>query len=264
MKLITENWRKFLDEEEQLPPNDDYENSQFPWLKDISPLDRSKFDRLGSGAFREVYSPKSDSDYVVKIARINKGDTGKKMNEAEFEASKRFPNVFPKAYSHADDWSWVVTERVEVLDPESDLWDELIVVNFPAIDKYISENEFVENALLGVDIYNDQQDISSEGIFFHITQALMQGGSGDAAHYRTGWSKEMANQFIDQGTTDKEKDAIKAYQMIFDYGMENEPIFNELYRAYTDMKLEPSDWGAGNIGIDKMSNLKVADASLTF
>jgi len=276
MKLLMENWRKFVNEEEgeQFPPNDDYENSYFPWLNHISPLDSSKFDRVGGGTYREVYSPKSDSeDFVVKIATNRRGriEEGRDMNEIEFEASRKFPNVFPKAYSHADDWSWVVTERITILKPDDVHWDELIVVNFPDIKEFISKGKFVyngeeksiKNVLLGADIFVVQNELSSEGVFFHITQALMQGGSGDSSRYKTGWSKKMADQYLGSETKDVEK---AAYQIIFDYGMksENDPIFNELYRAYTDLKLEPSDWGAGNIGIDKMSNLKIADASPYF
>jgi len=111
MKLLLENWRKYLAEGEA---------GHFPWLKEIQATDdleeqrailmySDRFIPVGRGSFRGVYVPREDQDYVIKV--VHDPDEHKlQMNKDDFETAKRYPFIFPKSYAHADDFSWIVTD----------------------------------------------------------------------------------------------------------------------------------------------------------
>ena len=111
MKLLFENWNKFVNE-------NIYEYDRFPWLKELREKGASEiaenplFERVGGGAFRIVYIPKREDNVVIKVAR--KPDFSF-MNEIEATANREFPTLFPKTYAHADDWSWILMEKVQVI-----------------------------------------------------------------------------------------------------------------------------------------------------
>ena len=121
MKLLLENWRKYLAEDEA---------QYFPWLKDLpeEPFDLVLGDRLrdlvqsgddrfkilGAGAFRTVWTARGDEDHVIKVAH-DLDDHKLQMNKDDFETAKRYPLIFPKAYAHANDFEWVAMERVTPL-----------------------------------------------------------------------------------------------------------------------------------------------------
>ena len=111
MKLLLENWRKYLAEGEA---------EYFPWLKEIQAtddfdeiqaiLESDRFKKLGTGSFRAVYRPIDDPNHVIKM--IHEPDDYKmQMNEDDFNTAKRYPLIFPRAYAHADDFSWVVVDK---------------------------------------------------------------------------------------------------------------------------------------------------------
>ena len=70
MKLLLENWRKYLAESEA---------QYFPWLKEIQAtddfdeiqaiLESDRFKKLGDGSFRAVYQPVGDPDHVIKMVQ---------------------------------------------------------------------------------------------------------------------------------------------------------------------------------------------------
>jgi len=102
MKLLLENWRKYLNEDEA---------EHFPWLKDLRGLgaepglaDRlrvrlqsgdDRFNILGAGAYRTVWSPRGDEDHVIKVVHDN-NQRELQMNKDDFETAKRYPLIFPK------------------------------------------------------------------------------------------------------------------------------------------------------------------------
>ena len=112
MKLLLENWRKYLAEGEA---------EYFPWLKEIQAtddfdeiqaiLESDRFKKLGAGSFRAVYQPVDDPAHVIKMVH-HPHDYKMQMNEDDFNTAKRYPLIFPRAYAHADDFSWVVMEYI--------------------------------------------------------------------------------------------------------------------------------------------------------
>tara|TARA_R110000796_G_scaffold65503_1_gene151271 strand:+ start:384 stop:1037 length:654 start_codon:yes stop_codon:yes gene_type:complete len=108
MKLLLENWRKFLTENEA---------AYFPWLEELEAqggeaLMGPDFQQAGSGAFRVVFKPKGDEDHVIKLSKDPRNNW---MNKIESETANSYPDLFPKTFAHADDWEWIVQEAVEVL-----------------------------------------------------------------------------------------------------------------------------------------------------
>ena len=106
MKLLIENWRKFLNEDE---------GAYFPWLKELQD-DPEKFvnDQLrketkgGEGSYRIVVIPDSDPDFVVKLV---KQEDELFTNKIEKILGDEYPEVFPKVYASAPDFKWIVVER---------------------------------------------------------------------------------------------------------------------------------------------------------
>jgi hypothetical protein len=87
MKLLLENWRKYLAEGEA---------EYFPWLKEIQAtddfdeiqaiLESGRFKKLNTGGFRAVYQPVDDPDHVIKM--IHEPDDYKmQMNEDDFNTA---------------------------------------------------------------------------------------------------------------------------------------------------------------------------------
>ena len=69
---------------------------------------------MARALFEEYISRLRARGYVIKV--INEYDAYKRrMNEDDFETAKRYPFIFPKAYAHADDFSWIVMEETPPL-----------------------------------------------------------------------------------------------------------------------------------------------------
>lgn len=80
---------------------------------------------IGGGSYRIVFS--IGNDLVLKISTDSLGSVpfdppADQMNADDFAlgTDPDIRNIVPRAYKHADDWSWVVLERVEPLGWESD------------------------------------------------------------------------------------------------------------------------------------------------
>lgn len=68
---------------------------------------------IGVGSSRIVFEIGDDT--VIKLIRVrNKFNIEQNMNDFNYslKLSSKFPNLFPKSYQHADDYSWIITERV--------------------------------------------------------------------------------------------------------------------------------------------------------
>ena len=147
MKLILENWRKYV--KEQIEPEQEKQyfgnsrNIAVELLKHYQPILQSastskeaqqEFDKssesdekiaadvsqktgsqvsfLGKGAFRATF--KVENDTVIKL-NISKGSqTGQKMNEEDFSlgTDSRYGEIFPKAYEIDANKDWVILEQV--------------------------------------------------------------------------------------------------------------------------------------------------------
>ena len=150
MKLLLENWRQFIKEEAsphsvlRRPDASSYFGQEFADFKkrvargeDPNKVAKDMLKPIGVGSTRRVYGFTDNPDIVLKIILeshaaprgIGKSrdplapdpKTGfttrhkKAANEWEgyVAIQQKYPGVFPKSYEIADDFSWILTEKVE-------------------------------------------------------------------------------------------------------------------------------------------------------
>ncbi len=95
----------------------EFELSEFKKLKTykemISYVRDSGLERIGCGGNRCTYVYSDD-----KVIKIGKDE---EQNRREFEACSEFGKVYcPKIYEHAEDFRWILSERVAVWENEKD------------------------------------------------------------------------------------------------------------------------------------------------
>ena len=137
MKLLIENWRKYLFEDE---------SQHFPWMDELKANPRifinsqlDKRNRIGSGAFRFTVSPEGDPDYVIKFCKFRDSYF---MNKVEKLLGEEYPEVFPRTYAAAEDYEWIVTDKVVPLHKgNQELLEEAMVATFPELYEHVSSLE---------------------------------------------------------------------------------------------------------------------------
>jgi len=232
MKLLLENWRKYLVEGEA---------QHFPWLKEIQAtndlkeiqaiVESDRFKKIGGGSFRKVYEPAGDPEYVIKV--VHDLDSDKlQMNKDDFDTAKRYPFIFPKAYAHTDDFSWVVMEKTRPITWPSQM-QKVLDQSFP------KEQE----ALLKV---ADELQFNPADPF-HVMKMIMASFRADRPinEVESKATAEARAQLLQQVLPPV---AGRAYQ--------------ELSKAMHEFEIDRLEVGRGNIGFDKDSNFKIIDSSV--
>ena len=246
MKLLLENWRKYLAEDEA---------QHFPWLKDLADLgsgpglgdrlrDRlqagdDRFNILGAGAFRTVWSPRGDEDHVIKVVHDNDNDK-LQMNKDDFETANRYPLIFPKAYAHADDFSWVVMEKTRPISWPSQM-QKVLDQSFP------KEQE----ALLKV---ADKLKFNPADPF-HVMKRIMASFRAD----REVNEVTSATAALQQKTSRDTRAAQNLQKILAPVAGK---AYQELSKAMHEFEIDKFELGKGNIGFDKDHNFKIIDSSV--
>lgn len=140
MKLLFENWRRFIKEDIG------YFGKKFVQFKEMvdaghHPLKVAKLylEYIGKGSTRMVFGFKDNKTHLLKVINVEligneeaydadfrnpltgfdrKHKTVSNENEADLKMQSRYPNVFPRTYEYAPDYSWILTERVEPIDSQ--------------------------------------------------------------------------------------------------------------------------------------------------
>ena len=132
MKLIFENWKRCLKE------NLSYFGNAFVEFKnrvdageDALTVADDILYPLGEGSTRVVFGFPDNHDIVLKVINTKNPDLGdgedkygfsmknkavSNENEVDFQIHQGYPGLFPKGYERAQDYSWIVTERVDPMD----------------------------------------------------------------------------------------------------------------------------------------------------
>tara|TARA_R110002012_G_scaffold260574_2_gene442292 strand:+ start:333 stop:1547 length:1215 start_codon:yes stop_codon:yes gene_type:complete len=235
MKLILENWRKFLTEAEG-----DY----FPWLQQLRD-DSAKFiedqqdkgGRVGSGSFRTVVVPEEDKDFVVKILRYGNNDSY--MNKVEKLLGDEFPDVFPRVFAHDPDYRWIVMERVQPISTRNDqMLEEALVATMPKLHQFAYD-------LLALEDGKPSSDTKPFNMLRFIVMAA---------------APRLRPTDLPYGNNTRLMDRVNKIQ---EFGLANEPWFTQLSKAMKRYGVQWSDLAEGNVGVDmKDHTLKVIDASV--
>ena len=235
MKLLMENWRKYLAENE---------SKYFPWIDDLysdpQKFIQDQYDKggfVGSGSFRTVVVPDDDKDFVVKILRYSERDSY--MNKVEKLLGDEYPDVFPRVYAHGPDYRWIVMDRVQPISTRNnELLEEAMIATMPKLYEYAYE-------LLSLDDGSPSMDTKPFALFNYIVMAA---------------SPRLRPIDLPYGDNTRLTDRVAKIQ---EFGLANEPWFTQLSKA---MKRYGVDWGdlaEGNVGIDmKDHTLKIIDASV--
>jgi hypothetical protein len=150
MKLLIENWRKFLNEDE---------GAYFPWIEQLR-NDPEKFisDQQGKaaeggeGSYRVVVVPDSDPDFVVKIV---KQEDELFTNKIEKILGDEYPEVFPKVYASAPDFKWIVAERCTPINlRNTELVEEALVATMPEFYEFTRQAYSEQNNHPNPDAYD--------------------------------------------------------------------------------------------------------------
>ena len=230
--FISIKWDRFLTEGEA---------GHFPWLKEIQAtddfdelhaiLESHRFKKLGSGSFRAVYQPVGDPDHVIKM--IHEPDDYKmQMNEDDFNTAKRYPFIFPKAYAHADDFSWIVVENTRPITWPSQM-QKVLDQSFPR----------EQEALLKV--ANELQFNPADP--FHIMKMIMASFRDDRS------INEVASGAVAAAR------AVLLQQVLPPVAG---PAYQELSKAMHEFEIDKYEINRGNIGHDENYNFKIIDSSV--
>jgi len=235
MKLLIERWRQYIKEGE---------TEYFPWLKGIRESDdlgkqrtiaeSDLFKKLGSGSFRTVYQPVSDPDYVIKLIHGN-SDYEMQMNKDDFDTALKYPFIFPKAYTHADDYSWVVMENTSPLTKSEEM-QQVLDQSFPSEQK----------ALLGSHTFLAANPGLNTADAFGIMKMIMDSFRSDR--------EELP---LSGDTSDSLADEIQKIIVPV-----SGPAYQELSKVMHDFPIDKEEIGRYNIGRDKKNNFKIIDSSV--
>tara|TARA_R110002020_G_scaffold350031_1_gene563473 strand:- start:62 stop:901 length:840 start_codon:yes stop_codon:yes gene_type:complete len=255
--FISIKWDHFLTEGEA---------EHFPWLKEIQATDDLKeiqaivesdrFKRIGGGSFRKVYAPVGDPEHVIKV--IHDPDHYKRrMNEDDFDTARRYPFIFPKAYAHADDFSWIVMENTPPLIYPEDM-QKVLDQSFPAEQEALLEASNLpdKDALFG-----DQWNVADP---FHIMKMIMGSfrfNRKDPPRHAEPSDHEKALAYlVGAGTPATENDIATNLQDLL--APVAGPTYQELSKAMHEFAIDKYEIGRGNIGHDKDYNFKIVDSSV--
>jgi hypothetical protein len=245
MKLLLENWRRYIKESEA---------EHFPWLKEIQAtddleeqraiLESDRFKRIGGGSFRNVYEPVGDPEHVIKLIH-DIDDYKMRMNEDDFDTAKRYPFIFPKAYAHADNFSWIVMEKTPPLIYPEDM-QKVLDQSFP------TEQEALLNALSMPEKEGGWLAQWNPADPFHIMKMIM-------ASFRFN-RKELPGDGFKGSTAEKINQDTQAMQDLI------APVagaaYQDLSKVMHEFAIDKFEIGRGNIGHDKDYNFKIIDSSV--
>jgi len=275
MKLIIESWKRYLSEST--------EASYFPWFAEFKALsdkyldqipdkrymgssslhfaenfwqaledllpdtdDDSQFQRLGEGSYRAVYSPPGDNSVVIKTITSN-DPTSAQMNKEDIDMSRKYPNIFAKTYAHEKNYIWVILEKLTVVT-KGPLLDEMLKVNFPDLIKIVEKAKKIRHD----DGKRRFTVFDSPSAYLRIIMSSLRLGR------MHGWDP---NEQI-------KKDMEAPHNMetlmrfLFLYGVNNNPIYYEIYKAVSADKVDPSELRTGNIAMNDRSEFRIIDSSI--
>ena len=129
MKLLFENWRKYLLEASYFGEKFDEYKKLVEEGKDPLKTADKMFKRLGQGSTRVVFALPDTPDFVLKVINTDFGALGytkrdihgftpqhkRRSNEweADIQLQLKHPELFPRSTEHAPDYSWILVERVD-------------------------------------------------------------------------------------------------------------------------------------------------------
>ena len=144
MNLLMENWRKFITEDAKFfgKTFEEFKKKTDAGEHPLKVAKELKLKKIGQGSTRLAYELPDDLESVIKIINVEldpwSDDPNKELDapdyvnpitgfnrkqkldsnawEADLQMQQRYPDVFPKSFEVAKDFSWILVERVELIN----------------------------------------------------------------------------------------------------------------------------------------------------
>ena len=267
MKLLFENWRRFIKEDIG------YFGKKFVQFKEMvdaghHPLKVAKLylQYLGKGSTRMVFGFKDNDTHILKVINVELIDneeaydadyvnpfTGftrkhklvSNENEADLMMQQKYPDIFPRTYEYAEDYSWILVEKVDPLTDEELAVELGIPTALTAKDNrktYFVMLDMAMNQLRDTMINEAEDTVAMD------SEQLQQA----RAKTREDYEREELSGFT-----------FAELQEIAAKLLEDEHI-RKLLRAVIKLEIPPREIQAKNLGISKFGadHLVILDASL--
>jgi len=257
MKLLMENWRKFLKEgiglgegfeqwysgESPLAVDPTWDEPEFespvchPQSLNPNCLEEYGFRKIGEGSFREVWALPDNPNYVMKTATGESGDSEAQaeMNKAEADAIVQtgYPELVPKVYDTADDYQWIVVERIKPYGIRDDSW---VGEFFPELVEVMNRQS---DARLYSQYENDPTRLFQD--YLMMRRDELKGGSQSPDPAFKSREKDIwAADVKELGGPEAKKE--------LDERMNQNPLFTKLLDLVTEQELGIWDIRGGNVG----------------
>jgi len=258
MKLLFENWRKFIKEDIG------YFGDKFVQFKSM--VDAGKhplliaqlyLDYIGKGSTRKVFGFPDNASHLLKVINVDlvgneeaydddyvnpftgftrKHKTVSNENEADLKMQQRHPNVFPRTYEVADDYSWILVERVEPLSDEQ-------LADYLGIPHEVTDKKNRRMYLIMIDIAVEQ---TQKGMNENLEQTV-----------------PMAPRATTPPPQETQELSLVHLQDYAEHILRDRHN-RKLFRAVVDLGIPPRELLAKNLGISKFGgdHLVILDASL--
>lgn len=119
---------------------DDPDTMRYPGADVIygATLEEKGYRLLGKGSYRNTYEIPGKQEYVIKVAHTHSDSF---VNELEAEATFQtsYPDFIPRVYAAADDFLWIISERINVIGSQ-DEFAKVLMSTFPSLARVVGDN----------------------------------------------------------------------------------------------------------------------------
>jgi hypothetical protein len=157
------------------------------------------------------------------------------MNKDDFETAKRYPFIFPKAYTHADDFSWIVMENTRP-------------ITWPSQMQKVLDQSFPKEQEALLKVADELGDFFNPADPFHIMKRIM-------ASFRSDRERLPRDGYESEGD-------LRAGSLQNILAPVVGPAYQELTKAMHEFEIDQFELGRGNIGHDENYNFKIVDSSV--
>jgi hypothetical protein len=141
------------------------------------------FEGLGSGAFRKVFAVPDNPNIVLKVVGSVQGAVQSNKEEAEFGRDPKFVEFVPKVYDVSDDYHWITAQKVvPFTKTDRGAGEEVMMETFPEFIK--TSPRWYVPAAFDWDLWQNILIELSAGIKSgEVSFSPLKGRSGEEAEY---------------------------------------------------------------------------------
>jgi hypothetical protein len=267
MKLLFENWRKFIKEDIGYFGNSFVEfKSRTEAGEHPLKVSREILEPIGKGSTRIVFGFPDNGTHLLKIINVEiigdeeayaanyknpltgfdrKHKAVSNENEADLKIQQRYQKVFPRSYEHAPDYSWILAERVAPIGAKQLAEIFNIPEELTRLENRNSYRKLMEFTIQLIGMYDAKPDIRQQA------EAMLDGSLSEGSTIALDRPAGLPSGSIDNPIN-------HAVNLLRD--SHNRTIF----RAVKSLGIPPRELLPKNLGISQFGqpHLVILDASL--